>query len=84
MQKYPIYLLCSFDNTRALILFLGFHYLELLTIKPITNSVVHEFVSKWIVEWALYYLWFVLALVNSKNKFVIAKLMMRVWCIMNE
>ena len=53
-------------------------YNEFQIILEFQYSVVGSFIN------SKCYLWFVLALAASENKFIIAKLMMWVWYIMNE
>ena len=57
---------------------------DILNYEIFYNCISNSVVSLFIVEQALYYLWFILALkLNSKNKFIIVKLTMWMLCIMD-
>ena len=69
------------NKTIASVLIVGFPYLDLQNIykqilNPIGIPIVGEFVHRYVIGWMLHtftppcYLWFVLAQVYSKNKFI--------------
>ena len=70
-----------FNKTRALVLFLGFQYFELQKfqfLKEFQNLAVSSFIYSGA---GISPIWFALALVlNSENNFIIAKLIIWVWC----